>query len=106
MSTRPASPLSVARWKFVLGAILLLAVAVTVLLLGESPPGVGTMIIVVICLGGSVALSVAPSLVEYEGRLRLAEAQARDHIESQIRRLTQTTEQLTNAISRSQSTEE
>ncbi len=89
-----------------LGATVFIAVGTAVLLLSASPPGAGTMIVFILCLAVSALLSFAPFLIEYDARVRLAEAQARDHIESQLRRLTQTTEQLGNAISRSQSTEE
>ena len=76
------------------------------LFLGESPPGLIQLLIFTAGMTGSVGLLIAPFWKEHEARTRMAEAHAREVIEAQIRRLAQTTEQLTNAVSRSQSTEE
>lgn len=106
MSTRPASPPPVTRWKFVLGALVFVALGVTWLLFGADPLDAVGMLVLLLCLAVSATLCLAPYLIEYDARLRLAEAHARDHAESQVRRLTQVSDQLMNAVSRSQSTEE
>ncbi|MGH8016957.1 MAG: hypothetical protein ACREIA_01495 [Opitutaceae bacterium] len=106
MSNRQASPPSVKYWPFFLGDMLLLAVAFGALATGHSPPGTGTMVLVAACVLLGVGLPLIPFLLEYEARLRLAEASVRDQLDHQAKRLTQATEQLSHAISRSQSTEE
>jgi hypothetical protein len=106
MTTRPASPPPVKRWPFVLGDVLLLGIALGVVVLGGSPPGLVTLVVVAICVLLGVGLLVAPYLMEYEARVRFAEAATHDQLEIQARRLAQTVEQLSHAVSRSQSTEE
>lgn len=74
--------------------------------IADAPPGPGTLIIFLLCLAASVMLFVAPFVKEFDARVRIAEAQASENIESQVRRLTQATAQLGNAVSRIQSGDE
>ncbi|HEX9783793.1 MAG TPA: hypothetical protein VGA56_13800 [Opitutaceae bacterium] len=106
MSTRHASSPPVNRWPFILGDLLLLAVACGVVAVDKSPPGLTTIIIVCVCVLAGVGLWIAPYMMQFEAAVRLAEASARDQLEAQGRRLVQAAEQLSNAVSRSQSTEE
>ncbi len=107
MSSRQASPPPVKRWPFLLGDALLLAVAFgAVAAGGQSPLETGTIIVVAACALLGVGLFVTPFLLEYDARVRLAEASVRDQLDHQAKRLTQVAEQLSHAISRSQSTEE
>lgn len=106
MSTRPAPPRPIARWPFVAGDVILLALAVTALLAGGVPPDLGNIVAAIICAAFGAGLLLAPFLLEYEARLRVAEASARDAASGHFRRLSQTSEQLANVVSRSQATEE
>jgi hypothetical protein len=96
----------VARWPFFVGDVLVLAIAWIAVSRGEAPPGLGAIIVAFVCVLIGVALAIAPFLLDYDARLRLAEAAAREANEAQARRLAQTAEQLAHAVSRSQSTEE
>ncbi len=106
MSNRSATPPSVARWPFVLGDILLLVIAAITLFTAGASPGPVPLIVATVCIAGGVGLLLAPYLLEYEARVRLAEAAARDASDAQHRRMIQTAEQLAHAVARSQSTEE
>jgi outer membrane biosynthesis protein TonB len=94
------------RWPFFLGDLLLLLIALLVLLTDGPPPGIGAIVVAVVCVAAGIGLLLVPYMLDYEARLRVAEAAVRETTDSQARRLVQTTEQLAHAVSRSQSTEE
>ena len=106
MSSRPTPPQPIKRWPFYLGDFAFLAMAAITLASADTPPGLGSILLATACVLLGIGLVVAPYLIDYEGRLRFAEASAREAIEVQVRRVGQTAEQLANAVSRSQSTEE
>ncbi|RME68900.1 MAG: hypothetical protein D6781_09845 [Verrucomicrobia bacterium] len=106
MSNRPTLPKPIPRWPFYLGDAAFLILAFATITLAGSPPSLGHIAVATLCTIIGIALLLIPFLLEYDARARFAEAQARDHAEAQLRRLAQIGDQLTNVLSRSQSTEE
>lgn len=106
MKNDPASPPSVARWPFYLGDIVLLGLACLAILYGGVPLPTPNIVIAVVCALAGIGLLVAPYLLEFDTKLKIAQEAAKSAADSQAKRLGHAAEQLSNVISRSQSTEE
>lgn len=106
MKNDPASPPPVPRWPFYLGDIILLGMACIAILYGGVPLPTANVVIAVACTLAGIGLLLAPYLLEYEAKLKIAVQTSRDLSEAQAKRLTHVAEQLNNVISRGQSTEE
>jgi Skp family chaperone for outer membrane proteins len=86
--------------------IFSVAVGATLLLADAWPPEPVTLIVALCCFALGLYWFFRPYLAEHEAQVRIAEAHVRDHLDAQLRSLKQSTEQLTNAVSRSQASEE
>ena len=106
MSSRPVSPPPISRWPFWVGVAVLVTVAASILLYADRPFNAPVMVVTLVCACIGIALGILPEMLDSEKRLRLAEAAVRDAADAQLRRLTQTADQLTHVVSRGQSTEE
>lgn len=106
MKHDPASPPPVAHWPFRLGDIVLLAMACFAILYGGTPLPTANIVLAVVCAIIGVGLFVAPYLMEYEAKLKTTVQPSRELSDAQAKRLAHVVDQLSNVISRSQSTEE
>jgi hypothetical protein len=106
MKHDPATPPTVARWPFYLGDIILLGIACISILYGGVPLPAANVVIAVACTLAGIGLLLAPYLLEYEAKLKIAVQSSRELSEAQAKRLVHVAEQLNNVVSRSQSTEE
>ena len=106
MTTSTHSPPTVVKWPFFTGDGLCIATMATVLALADRPLSGSVTAAAVVCLLVGVVLAILPYLIEYEARLRIAEASAHASIETQIRKAAGFAEQLHHSVSRSQSTAE
>jgi hypothetical protein len=106
MTTSTHSPPTVVKWPFFAGDGLCIATMATILALADRPLSGGVTAAAVGCLLVGVVLALLPYLIDYEARLRIAEALAHASIENQIRKAAGFAEQLHHSVSRSQSTAE
>jgi hypothetical protein len=106
MSTTTHSPPTVVKWPFFAGDGLCIATMAAILVLADRPLSGGITAAVVVCLLVGVVLAIIPYLIEYEARLRVAEASAHGSIDVQIRKAAAFAEQLNHSVSRSQATAE
>jgi len=106
MINTPASPPSVVKWPFFVGDGLCIATMIAILTLTDRPLSGGAFAAITACLVFGVILAILPTLMEYEARLRLAEASAQTSVDTRIRKAAGLAEQLNHSVSRSQSTAE
>lgn len=77
-----------------------------ILVLADRPLSGSATAAAVVCMLVGVVLAIIPYLVDYEARLRVAEASAHGSIDVQIRKAATFAEQLNHSVSRSQATAE
>ncbi|MBL4574889.1 MAG: hypothetical protein JKY51_02165 [Opitutaceae bacterium] len=106
MPTSVSSIPNTPKLPFIIGDIVFLGFALTIIGLSDAPLSIGTLAIATFCVIIAIALSITPFLLDYEARLRLAEAKNHSLGESHLRKLSALSEQLNHAVSRSQSIEE
>lgn len=114
MGSRPSPPCrsmtasskNIAKWPFFLGDGICLAAMIGLLSLAERPLSGGVAAAAVVCLIVGIALTLVPFLVENENRVRLAESNSNASGGGQLRKLSALAEQLSNSVSRSQSSAE
>jgi len=106
MTTTTHSPPTVVKWPFFAGDGLCITTMAAILALTDRPLTGGVTVAVVVCLLVGAILAIIPYLIEYEGRLRVAEASAHASIEIQVRKAAGFAEQLNHSVSRSQATAE
>jgi len=106
MTTGVSSMSDTPKLPFIIGDIVFFGIALTIIGLSDNPLGAGTLAIATFCVIIAIALLITPFLLDYEARLRIAEAKNRSLGESHLRKLSALSEQLNHAVSRSQSIEE
>jgi hypothetical protein len=106
MTTGVSSISDTPKLPFIIGDIVFFGIALTIIGLADDPLSTGTLAIATGCVIIAIALLITPFLLDYEARLRIAEAKNRSLGESHLRKLSALSEQLNHAVSRSQSIED
>ncbi len=106
MTTGVSSISDTPKLPFIIGDIVFFGIALTIIGVSDNPLSTGTLAIATGCVIIAIALLITPFLLDYEARLRLAEAKNRSLGESHLRKLSALSEQLNHAVSRSQSIED
>ncbi|MEZ5274744.1 MAG: hypothetical protein R3F07_00025 [Opitutaceae bacterium] len=106
MNSPTASPKTIAKWPFFLGDAVFLAAMIALLALADRPISGSVAAAAVVCLICGVALTLIPFLIENENRVRLAETSGSASDGHHLRKLSALAEQLSNSVSRSQSSTE
>ena len=106
MTTTTHPPPTVVKWPFFAGDGLCIATMAAIFVLADRPLSGGVTAAAVVCLLVGAVLAIIPYLIDYEARLRVAEASAHGSIDSQIRKAAAFAEKLNHSVSRSQATAE
>ena len=106
MNSPTASPKTIAKWPFFLGDAVFLSAMIALLALADRPISGSVAAAAVVCLICGIALTLIPFLIENENRVRLAETSGSASDGHHLRKLSALAEQLSNSVSRSQSSTE